>query len=79
MAQNTFANFYMSRSCGGGSVLGLSMLTTRRAAAAGLSQSDSNGYFLYEAKACDPESIEIIARVASDEAALRLKELLGLD
>lgn len=73
------SNFYLSRTDDDGSVLGLSLLSNRRAAAAGIAPSDASGYFLYRATPCDPDSVEILARVDSDEAALRLKGLLGLD
>lgn len=73
------SNFYLSRTDADGSVLNLSLLSNRRAAAAGIAPSDARGYFLYRATPCDPDSIEILARVESDDAALRLKELLGLD
>jgi hypothetical protein len=73
------SNFYLSRTDADGSVLGLSLLSNRRAAAAGIAPSDARGYFLYRAAPCDPDSVEIIARVESDEAALRLKSLLNLE
>jgi hypothetical protein len=41
--------------------------------------TDSGGYFLYERRASDPDSVRIIAQVASDEAALELRGMLKLD
>lgn len=42
--------------------------------------ADSSGYFLFEKRGSGEQAeIEIIARVESEEAAFRLRELLNLD
>jgi hypothetical protein len=71
--------YYFSAEIGCEKRLCLSPLTERAVCASGETVSDSSGYFLYEKKRTgDYAQIDIIAHVQSHEAALRLKELLGL-
>jgi hypothetical protein len=57
----------------------LAPLTERRRQRACSELEDASGYFLFEKRGCgDDADIEILARVESDDAALRLRELLRL-
>lgn len=71
-------NLYRSKDNGDGTVLNLSPFCNRRLTAVGRSIVDSAGYFLCEAKARDPESVRIIARVDSGDQAFELRAFLGL-
>ncbi len=59
--------------------LKLSPLTNVQASMVGSHYGDVGGYFLYRTKISDPQHIEVLAQVPSDEAAFQLSRLLGLD
>jgi hypothetical protein len=54
----------------------ISPLTDQRAVSAGI--EDGVGYFLYE-KSQSEDGIAVIARLHSEEAALRLSRILGME
>ena len=53
-------------------------LTRQLISATGEDASDVGGYYLFERQGDDPHDVQILARVASEEAALRLARLLNL-
>lgn len=53
-------------------------LTRQLISATGEDAADAAGYFLFERQGDAPENVQILARVASEEAALRLAHLLNL-
>lgn len=57
----------------------LSPLTNDQARMADPQFAGVGGYFLYRARKSDPQCIEVLAHVHSDEAAFQLSRLLGLD
>jgi len=69
------ASLYLSAIYDGGKTLALKPLTNRLAAALDPPMSDLQGYFLVED---DGRGASVLARVDSEEAALRLARLLGL-
>ncbi len=71
-------NFYFSTPVDNDRTLCLAPLSERFIAASGQEITERGGYFLYERRASDPESVQIIAQVVSDEAALALRGLLNL-
>lgn len=74
------AQLYFSAQLDGETTLCLAPLTERRRNMASTEITDPSGYFLFEKKGPGEHAeVEIIARVESEEAALRLRELLRLD
>jgi hypothetical protein len=74
------AQFYFSRKTNTGTVLCLSPITDKRVELSGEEVEDRSGYFLYELRGgAEPSQVEILARVQSDEAAMRLKQMLKLE
>jgi len=72
-------NYYFSAPQGNSRTLHIAPLTDWRIEASGQEISDRSGYFLYETRPDGSlDDINIIAQVLSEEAALRLKDLLGL-
>jgi hypothetical protein len=71
--------FYFSVNLDEGRRLCLAPLSDRNLALSGQEISDISGLFLFE-KSGDEEraSVEIIAQVFSEEAALRLRDALGM-
>lgn len=69
---------YLSASVRPGASLCISPLTKRKIAASGQDPTNAAGYFLYEQIIGDPDSIDILARIESEDAALRMGELLHL-
>ncbi|MBY2944007.1 hypothetical protein HF264_30730 [Rhizobium leguminosarum] len=59
--------------------LKLSPLTDDQARMAGQTFEEAGGYFLYKTRKSDPNCIEVLAQVHSDDAAFQLSRLLGLD
>lgn len=53
-------------------------LTSQMILDCGEDAADAAGYFLFERHHADPSRVEILARVANEEAALRLAGLLNL-
>lgn len=71
--------FYFSVYIGEGRLLCLAPLTERRIAMADQELSDTSGYFLFETSSGELSTeTEIIARVVSEEAALRLRKILNM-
>lgn len=70
------AELYFSTNVSNDVELCISPLTDSRAAGAGL--QDAGGYFLYE-RCQSNDSVEVIARVESEEAVFRLSQILGME
>jgi hypothetical protein len=71
--------YYFSAQLEDGRILCLSQMTDRRLAMSGQTVEDVSGYFLYELHDKDESSpVEIIARVPTEEAAFRLRDMLNL-
>jgi len=51
-------------------------ITQSEAAAAGAAFCDGRGFYLYVADAEDPQGTEVLARFATEEAALRMSAML---
>jgi hypothetical protein len=72
--------FYFTVTLDNERTLCLAPLTERRVAMSGQDLPDASGYFLYEKRGSgECADIEIIAQVLSEEAALRLRDMLGMD
>ena len=72
--------FYFSKTLDQERTLCLAPLTDRRVAMSGQELVDASGYFLFESRGRgDSAAINIIAHVLSEEAALRLRDVLGMD
>jgi hypothetical protein len=69
------ASLYLSAIRDGGKTLALKPLTNRLAALMDPPLSDLNGYFLVEDDGCDAS---VLARVATEDAAIKLARILGL-
>jgi hypothetical protein len=73
------AEYYFSKEIDSGTSLCIAPLTDKRIELSGETIDDPSGYFLYEIKGKgEPYDVNIIARLASEEAAFQLKEILGL-
>jgi hypothetical protein len=72
---------YFSTNLTNDTMLCISTLTDRKAAAAGPDLDSPLGYYLYETSSSgdDADKISIIAKVASEDAALRLRLLLRME
>jgi hypothetical protein len=71
--------YYFSADLDDGRILCLSQMTDRRLAMSGQTLEDVSGYFLYELQGKDESApVEIIARVPTEEAAFRLRDMLNL-
>ncbi|MCJ2098628.1 hypothetical protein [Methylobacterium sp. E-046] len=53
-------------------------LTRQLILSTGEDAADAAGYFLFERQGDDPHDVQILARVTSEEAALKLGRLLNL-
>lgn len=69
---------YLSASVDDNASLCIAPLTKRRILASGQDPNDAAGYFLFQCQEDDPDSVEILARVESEAAAVRLGALLRL-
>jgi hypothetical protein len=69
------ASLYLSAVRDGGKILALKPLTDRIAEALDPPVSDVHGYFLVES---DGQATSVLARVDTEDAALRLARMLGL-
>lgn len=70
---------YFSAEIGNQKTLYLAPLSDRRINMSGQSIADQSGYFLFEQRGTgDAAEVEILAHLLSEEAAFRLKDLLGL-
>jgi len=73
------SDYYFSVNIGGEHTLCLAPLTDRRLSMSGQKIEDPSGYFLYEQRGTgDAASIEIIAKVFTEDAALRLREMFQM-
>ena len=71
--------YYFSVSIGGNRTLHVAPLTDRRIAMSGQEVADPSGYFLFESRSqADNAEIEILAQAVSEEAALKLREMLKM-
>ena len=74
------AEYYFSKEIDSETSLCIAPLTDKRIELSGETVEDPSGYFLYEVKGGgEPHDVNIIARLASEEAALQLKDLLSLE
>ncbi|MDX7953512.1 hypothetical protein P7D22_20310 [Lichenihabitans sp. Uapishka_5] len=69
---------YLSAETGEDASLCIAPLSKRKVLACGHNPQTSAGYFLYEQKHGDPDGVEILARIESEEAAIRIAGLLRL-
>lgn len=73
------AEFYFSVNLDNDRTLCVAPLTDRKIAMSGQDISDPSGYFLFEQRGSDVfASVEIIAHIASEEAALRMRDILQM-
>ncbi|HRK64275.1 MAG TPA: hypothetical protein PLN53_07745 [Terricaulis sp.] len=71
--------YYFAKALDNDRTLFIAPLTDRVIARSGQDLEDASGYFLYSSLSSDGfTGVEIIARVASEEAAFALKEMLGM-
>lgn len=74
------AEFYFSANLSNERLLCIAPLSDQKAQSVGQILDNPLGYFLYECSADDRASdITVIARLLSEEAVFRLKELLGME
>lgn len=72
--------FYFSARLDDERTLCLAPITERRLAMASEPVSDPSGYYLYEMQGSGVSArVEIIAHIVSDDAAMRLREMLKLE
>jgi hypothetical protein len=77
--ENQMAEYYFSANIDSDTTLCIAPLTDRRIELSGEHIEDRSGYFLYQTKGgSEPGEVVILARLTSEEAALRLKEMLAL-
>lgn len=74
------SEYYFSARIDSRTTLCIAPITNKRVELSGQDVVDRSGYFLYQTKGQDgePSEVEILARLESEEAALRLKEMLSL-
>lgn len=70
---------YYSGKTGNDEKLTLAPLSDMQAMAVGPEYEGAAGYFLYRTFHSDPQKIEVLAHVDSDEAAFQVSLLLGLE
>jgi hypothetical protein len=71
--------YYFSKEIDSETKLCIAPLTNKRIELSGDTIDDPSGYFLYEIKGNgDPYDVYIIARLASEEAAIHLKDMLAM-
>jgi hypothetical protein len=71
--------YYFSAKIDSDTTLCIAPITDKRVELSGEQIEDRSGYFLYQTKGRgEPGEVEILARLTSEEAALRLKEMLAL-
>jgi hypothetical protein len=79
LGENTMSDFYFSVNIDAERVLCVAPLTDRRISMSGERLQDSSGYFLYEQHGSgEGASIEIIAKVLTEDAALRLRDMFQM-
>ncbi|MDP1631823.1 MAG: hypothetical protein Q8L66_10435 [Caulobacter sp.] len=73
------AGYYFSAALDNDTTICLAPLSDRRLELSGEDLTDTSGYFLYTVHhGAQPEAVEILARVQSEDAAWRLKGMFGL-
>jgi hypothetical protein len=73
------AEYYFSAKVDSETTLCIAPLTSKRIELSGQEVENPSGYFLYQTRGGgEPGEVEIIARLESEEAALRLKDMLAL-
>ncbi len=71
--------YYFSKEIDSETSLCIAPLTDKRIELSGETIDDASGYFLYEVKGGgEPDEVRILARIASEEAAFQLKQILEL-
>lgn len=74
------ADLYFSGIVDNETTLCIAPLTDRRIAMSGQEIPDTSGYFLYATrKSEEPNEVEVIARLVSEDAAFALSQILGLE
>jgi len=73
------SEYYFAVKLDSETTLCIAPLTSKRIELSGQRIDDPSGYFLYQTQGGgEPNDVEILARMESEEAALRLKDMLGL-
>lgn len=73
------ADYYFSAQIDKDTTLCIAPLTNKRIDLSGQQIGDPSGYFLYQTRGGgEPGEVEILARLESEEAALRLRNMLSL-
>lgn len=74
------SEYYFSAKIDSETTICIAPLTNRRIELSGQQITDSSGYFLYKTRGGgEPSEVEILARIESEEAALKLKDMLSLE
>jgi hypothetical protein len=74
------SEYYFSAQIDRDTTLCIAPLTEKRIELSGEHVEDPSGYFLYMTKGgAEPGEVQIIARLASEEAAMQLKAMLQLE
>jgi hypothetical protein len=73
------ADYYFSAKVDDETTICIAPITDRRIELSGEKVDDKSGYFLFETKGgAEPSEVQILARLTSEDAALRLKRMLAL-
>ena len=73
------SNYYFSAQIDKDTTLCIAPLTSKRIELSGQQVEDVSGYFLYQSRGGgEPSEVQILARLESEEAALRLRHMLAL-
>lgn len=73
------ADYYFSAKVDDETTICIAPITDRRIELSGEKVDDKSGYFLFETKGgAEPNEVQILARLTSEDAALRLKRMLAL-
>jgi hypothetical protein len=73
------SDYYFSAKVDDDTTICIAPITDRRIELSGEKVDDKSGYFLFETKGgAEPSEVQILARLTSEEAALRLKRMLAL-
>jgi hypothetical protein len=73
------AEYYFSAKIDTDTTLCIAPITNKRVELSGQEIADRSGYFLFQTRGKgEPSEVEILARLESEEAALRLKDMLSL-
>ncbi|MCC8979172.1 hypothetical protein [Bradyrhizobium acaciae] len=73
------ADYYFSAKVDDDTTICIAPITARRIELSGEKVDDTSGYFLFETKGgAEPSEVQILARLTSEGAALRLRQMLSL-